>query len=148
MRVDRPEFTPALQRCRPHPHSPKSRWSYIVFAICDHVNCAVMRRAIVSPAASSSLELATRLNVRKQRQDEKPQRTWQRFANQSHLQEIHFLWRPFLSDPDDDMILELAFAANCRHIITHNVADFHGSEKLGVTALSPREFLHSFRKKP
>jgi predicted nucleic acid-binding protein len=33
-------------------------------------------------------------------------------AGQSHLQEIHFLWRPFLPDPDDDFVLELAFAAN------------------------------------
>ncbi len=38
-------------------------------------------------------------------------------ANQSHLQEIHFLWRPFLPDADDDMVLELALAAGCRHII-------------------------------
>ena len=29
-------------------------------------------------------------------------------ASQSHLQEIHFLWRPFLPDADDDMVLELA----------------------------------------
>lgn len=63
-------------------------------------------------------------------------------ASQSHLQEIHFLWRPLLPDPDDDMILEPAFAAACRHIITHNVADFHGAEQLGITALSPREFLN------
>jgi len=69
-------------------------------------------------------------------------------ASQSHLQEIHFLWRPFLPDADDDMALELAFAASCRHIITHNVKDFHGSEQLGVTALSPREFLNLIRKKP
>jgi putative PIN family toxin of toxin-antitoxin system len=69
-------------------------------------------------------------------------------ASQSHLQEIHFLWRPFLSDPDDDMVLELAFAAGCGHIITHNVADFHGSEQLGVTALSPRDFLNLIRKAP
>src|SRR6266545_7098400 len=69
-------------------------------------------------------------------------------AGQSHLQEIHFLWRPFLRDADDDMVLELAFAAGCRHIITHNVKDFHGSEPLGVTALSPREFLNLLRKKP
>jgi putative PIN family toxin of toxin-antitoxin system len=62
-------------------------------------------------------------------------------AIQSHLQEIHFLWRPFLPDADDDMVLELAIAAGCRHIITHNVKDFHGSEQVGVTALSPREFL-------
>jgi len=69
-------------------------------------------------------------------------------ASQSHLQEIHFLWRPFLPDADDDMVLELAFAAGCRHIITHNVKDFHGSEQLGVTALSPRDFLNLIRKKP
>ena len=31
-------------------------------------------------------------------------------AGQSHLQEIHFLWRPFLPDADDDMVLELALA--------------------------------------
>jgi putative PIN family toxin of toxin-antitoxin system len=29
----------------------------------------------------------------------------------SHLQEIFFLWRPTLPDPDDDLILELAVAA-------------------------------------
>ena len=69
-------------------------------------------------------------------------------ASQSHLQEIHFLWRPFLPDPDDDMVLELAFAAGCRHIITHNVRDYRGSEKLGVTALTPREFLPLIRKRP
>ena len=68
-------------------------------------------------------------------------------ASQSHLQDIHFLWRPFLPDSDDDMVLELAFAAGCRHIITHNVADFRRSEQLGVTALSPRQFLDLIRKR-
>src|SRR5437667_1964554 len=62
-------------------------------------------------------------------------------ANQAHLQEIHFLWRPFLPDADDDMVLELALAAGCPHIITHNMKDFQGSEQLGVSALSPRAFL-------
>jgi len=68
-------------------------------------------------------------------------------ASHAHLQEIHFLWRPFLADADDDMVLELALAAGCRHIVTHNVKDFHGSEQLGVTALSPREFLDLIRNK-
>jgi putative PIN family toxin of toxin-antitoxin system len=69
-------------------------------------------------------------------------------ASQSILQEIHFLWRPFLGDPDDDMVLELAFAGGCGHIITHNVKDFHGSEQLGVTALAPRDFLKLIRNRP
>lgn len=66
-------------------------------------------------------------------------------AGQAHLQEIHFLWRPFLSDADDDLVLELAFAAGCRHIVTHNVKDFHGSEQLGVTGVIPRDFLNLIR---
>jgi putative PIN family toxin of toxin-antitoxin system len=66
-------------------------------------------------------------------------------ASQSHLQEIHFLWRPHLPDVDDDMVLELAFAAGCTYIVTHNVKDFHGSEELGVTAITPRDFLKLIR---
>ena len=69
-------------------------------------------------------------------------------AGQSHLQEIHFLWRPFLADPDDDFVLELAFAANCRYLVTHNTADFRGSDQLGVQTVTPREFLKLIRAKP
>lgn len=66
-------------------------------------------------------------------------------ASQCHLQEIHFLWRPFLPDPDDHMVLELAFAAGCQVIITHNAGDYLGSERLGILPLSPREFLKLIR---
>ncbi len=66
-------------------------------------------------------------------------------AAQAHLQEIHFLWRPFLPDPHDDLVLELAFAAGATHIVTHNVKDFRGSAQLGVAAVTPREFLHLIR---
>ncbi len=69
-------------------------------------------------------------------------------AGQSHLQEIHFLWRPFLPDPDDDMVLELAVAAGCPRIITHNVKDYRGSEQFGVIATTPGEFLYLIRKRP
>ncbi len=69
-------------------------------------------------------------------------------ASQAHLQEIHFLWRPFLPDADDDMILELAFAAGCRHIVTHNSRDFRGAEQLGVTPIAPGDFLNLIRSRP
>lgn len=59
----------------------------------------------------------------------------------SNLHEIYYLWRPILSDPDDDMVLELAVAAGCRYIITHNVADFRGCEHFGIEALTPGLFL-------
>jgi putative PIN family toxin of toxin-antitoxin system len=69
-------------------------------------------------------------------------------ASQAQLQEIHFLWRPFLPDANDDMVLELAFAAGCGYVVTHNVNDFYRSEELGVTAIQPREFLNLIRIKP
>ena len=46
----------------------------------------------------------------------------------SHLQEVFFHWRPALPDPDDDLILDLAFAARCRYMVTHNLRDFRGIE--------------------
>lgn len=39
------------------------------------------------------------------------------------------------------MILELAFAAGCKYIVTHNVRHFAGSEKLGITPVTPGAFL-------
>jgi putative PIN family toxin of toxin-antitoxin system len=61
----------------------------------------------------------------------------------AHLQEINFLWRPFLRDSRDDHVLELAAEAGCSVVVTHNVRDFAGSERFGVTAITPGEFLRS-----
>lgn len=66
-------------------------------------------------------------------------------ASFARLQDIHYLWRPFLPDPDDDMVLELAFAANCDFIVTHNIGDFRGSLQLGITTITPRNFLKILR---
>ena len=56
-------------------------------------------------------------------------------------QEIFFLWRPALRDPNDDLVLELAVAAGCGKIITHNVRDFEGSQRFGVKVTTPSMFL-------
>ena len=62
-------------------------------------------------------------------------------ASIAHLQDVHFLWRPFLRDPDDDMVLECAVASGSRYIITHNVKDFKRAPELQVNAITPAEFL-------
>lgn len=56
-------------------------------------------------------------------------------------QEIFYLWRPFLPDPKDDMILEVAVAAQCDFIVTYNRSHFRGIERFGVRSVEPREFL-------
>lgn len=62
-------------------------------------------------------------------------------CSQTHHHDIYFLWRPFLSDPNDELILELAVASQCDYIVTHNISDFRGIEEFGVQAITPRDFL-------
>mgnify|MGYP000872792977 FL=1 len=68
-------------------------------------------------------------------------------ASIAHLQDVHFLWRPFLRDPDDDMVLECAVASGSQYIITHNVKDFKRAPELKVSAIRPAEFLTLLRSK-
>ena len=58
-----------------------------------------------------------------------------------HRQDIHYLWRPSLPDPQDEFVLELAVAANCEAIITHNVRHFVGAKKFKPQVLTPSAFL-------
>ena len=68
-------------------------------------------------------------------------------ASVAHLQDVHFLWRPFLRDPDDDMVLECAVASGSQFIVTHNMKDFRRIEELKVQAIKPADFLKLLRSK-
>lgn len=61
----------------------------------------------------------------------------------AHRQEIHFLWRPALTDPGDEFILELAVAAKCAAIVTHNVRDFAGASSFNIAVQTPGEFVRA-----
>ena len=54
---------------------------------------------------------------------------------------IFYLWRPYLRDPFDDHVLELAINAGAKTIITFNKKDFREAETLGIEILTPKEFL-------
>lgn len=67
-------------------------------------------------------------------------------ANQ---RQVFFLWRPFLKDPKDDMVLELAVEAQCDCIVTFNQRDFAGVERqFGIRTPGPREFLQEIGELP
>ncbi|MFK5969955.1 MAG: PIN domain-containing protein [Candidatus Marithrix sp.] len=63
------------------------------------------------------------------------------FCSISYRQDIFFLWRPWLKNPKDDMVLELAVASESKYIITYNLRDFKGIEKFGLEAITPLTFL-------
>lgn len=66
----------------------------------------------------------------------------------SQRMEIFFLWRPFLRDEKDDMVLELAIRSNCEFIVTHNLKDFGGVGRFGIEAITPKEFLKTIGELP
>ena len=54
---------------------------------------------------------------------------------------IYYLWRPYLKDPKDDMVLELAVTSKCDFIITYNKKDFQNVRTFGLRVLTPKEIL-------
>ena len=63
------------------------------------------------------------------------------FCMKSEHQKIYFLWRPYLSDPKDDHLLELAIASGTKLIVTHNTKDFKGVEAFGIRSITPKAIL-------
>lgn len=66
----------------------------------------------------------------------------------SEHREVFYLWRPFLKDPLDDMVLEVAVESNAGFVVTHNLRHFAGIERFGVRAMAPREFLREIGEQP
>lgn len=67
-------------------------------------------------------------------------------CDMSDHQKIYYLWRPFLLDPKDDHVLEVAVASHTQHIVTHNMKDFKGITKaFGIQAIPPKDLLEEIR---
>ena len=63
------------------------------------------------------------------------------FVSVSSQHKVHFLWRPLLRDPKDDMVLEAAVAAGADYLVTFNTSDFDGASSLGVRIITPSQLL-------
>jgi putative PIN family toxin of toxin-antitoxin system len=62
--------------------------------------------------------------------------------------DLAFLWRPAVSDPDDDMVLEAAVNGRADFIITFNVRDFgRVPERFGIKVLLPGEAMRRLEAK-
>ena len=59
------------------------------------------------------------------------------FLSKSSIRKIFFLWRPFLKDPKDDLVLEVAVESQSEYIITFNTKDFLIRKDLPPHAKNP-----------
>ena len=59
----------------------------------------------------------------------------------------HFLWRPQLRDPGDEMVLETAVNGRADGLVTFNVRDFGTvPARFGIELMIPREVLGRMRR--
>lgn len=59
----------------------------------------------------------------------------------------HFVWRPQLRDPGDEMVLEAAVHGMADAIVTFNARDFGPApQRFGVQLLLPRDALAAIQK--
>lgn len=64
------------------------------------------------------------------------------FASAAEGVDVNFRWRPQLTDPNDELVLEAAVNAGADALVTHNVRDFRtAAPQLGLRVLLPRELL-------
>jgi len=63
--------------------------------------------------------------------------------------DIRFLLRPNLQDENDNIFTELAFASDCRYLITKNIQDFRNNTELmldSFSVITPSDFMKEWRK--
>jgi putative PIN family toxin of toxin-antitoxin system len=61
--------------------------------------------------------------------------------------DVNFRWRPQLSDPKDELVLEVAVNGEADALVTHNVRDFEPATRLfGLRVLLPRDVLKEVRR--
>lgn len=66
-------------------------------------------------------------------------------CDRGDYQRVYYLWRPQLSDPKDDHLLELAVASGQTTIVTHNVRHFSAAGRFGVSVARPIEVIGGLR---
>lgn len=61
--------------------------------------------------------------------------------------EVNFRWRPQLSDPKDELVLEAGVNGQADALVTHNVRDFEAATRLfGLRVLLPRDVLKELER--
>lgn len=61
--------------------------------------------------------------------------------------DVRFVWRPQLSDPNDEMVLEAAVNGRADALVTHNLGDFAtAAPRFGLLVIPPGNLLERIRR--
>lgn len=68
------------------------------------------------------------------------------FASAAEPVEVHFRWRPQLSDASDEMVLEAAVNGRAQALVTHNLRDFEvAAQRFGLRVATPQQILKEIK---
>lgn len=59
---------------------------------------------------------------------------------------LHYLWRPQLRDPADEMVLETALNGRAQALVTLNIGDFAAAADFRLPVLTPGAFLRQLNE--
>lgn len=59
---------------------------------------------------------------------------------------LHYLWRPQLRDPNDEMVLETALNGRADALVTLNTGDFTAAGRFRLKVLTPGAFLRQLQE--
>ena len=118
------------------------------FQLIGLVRSGVLRPAVTAPLVFEYDDVACRPGFLPHLLPTEMTAFFDRFVSVSSQHKVHFLWRPLLRDPKDDMVLEAAVAASADYLITFNTSDFEGASSLGVRVVTPPQILSLFPSTP
>ncbi|MDO9048903.1 MAG: putative toxin-antitoxin system toxin component, PIN family [Methylobacter sp.] len=111
------------------------------FKILEHLAAGRIQLALSTPLLFEYEDILKRNQTKLSLLDEDINVVLDNLCAFSRFQKVYFLWRPYLPDAKDDLVLELAVAAKVKTIVTHNLKDFVGIDKFGVEAIVPKTLL-------
>ena len=111
------------------------------FRLISFVRAGVLWPAVTAPLVFEYDDVASRPRLLPHLSPAEITRFLDWFVSVSSQHKVHFLWRPLLRDPKDDMVLEAAVAASADYLVTFNTTDFDGASSLGVRVVTPSQLL-------
>ena len=111
------------------------------FRLIGFVRAGVLRPAVTAPLVFEYDDVASRAGLLPHLSPSEITGFLDWFVSVSSQHKVHFLWRPLLRDPKDDMVLEAAVAASADYLVTFNTSDFEGAASLGVRVITPSQLL-------
>jgi putative PIN family toxin of toxin-antitoxin system len=115
--------------------------SGVSFKILELVAAGKLQTVISTPLLFEYEDVLKRNQIMLQLHDDEIEVILDNVCSFSRHQKVYFLWRPFLPDPKDDLVLELAVAAGVPTIVTHNLKDFTRVGQFGIEAITPKTLL-------